>query len=118
MTETRDLVEVLADWREQATILAAHGHQAQAESIRSVCDAVAAAEGIAAFLDYLTESDAMSKSGKGRQWLRARFPGWLEQGLARWDPRRRGHRQYRSLIIPQRANAEAARAQARRDAAA
>lgn len=113
-----DLEQVIADWREQATILASNGHGAQAESIRRVCDAVVNAAGIREYLDWLSEADAVAKSAKSKWWLRARFPGWVDRGLARWDPKRSSQRQFRSIVIPQRVNSEAAKAQARRDAEA
>jgi len=47
----------------------------------------------------------MIQSGRSRQWLRGRFPGWLADGHAR----ARGHeRLYRAIIVPRRAQASAA----------
>ncbi len=118
MTERPDLEQVIADFREQANVLALNGHKAQADSIRGVIDAIVRARGVDEYMAWLSEDEAVSKSAKSSPWRRSRFAGWVDRGLARWDPRRKTKRQYRSLIIPQRANLEAARAQARRDAAA
>lgn len=107
------LEEVLADARGEAAVLRAHGHKGQAESIEKVCEAVTAAA--YEYLNWLTEPEARLRSGHSTEYLRARFARWLEQGLARWDGRKR---QYRAVVIPQRGNREAAREAGRRAGAA
>jgi hypothetical protein len=103
--------QVIADWRGNAAVLRANGHKAQAESIEACCRDMATA--FASYLDWLEESEAHARSGKSTDWLRGRFTEWEEQGLAEMRGRRRF---YRRVIIPRRANLEAARAQAERDA--
>lgn len=107
------LETVLANTREEASALRLHGHQAQAASLDRVADAVA--ECLAAHLDWLSESEARLRSGKGVAWFRARFPGWADPAvdLAEWRGRTR---YYRRVVVPRRANREAARAEAIRDA--
>lgn len=108
------LEDTLADSRGEAAVLRANGHGAQADSMERVCDRVA--ESMAAYLDWLTEDEAHSRSGKSVAWLRERFAGWLDLGLARYSDTRPARRQYRRVIIPVRANLDAARADARRQA--
>jgi len=105
------LEEVLADHRGQAAVLRHNGHPIQAASVEAVCDAVAAS--MVDYLTLLTEEQAMSRSGRGTDFLRSRFPAWESAGLAFREGRRR---QYRALIVPPRPNLDAARAEAMRDA--
>jgi hypothetical protein len=107
------LEQVLADAREDAQALRRHGHKHDAELIEALCDKVTAAA--YDFLNWLTEGEARLRSGHSVEYLRARFPAWLEQGLARWDGRKR---QYRAVVVPQRGNREAAREAGRRAGAA
>lgn len=107
------LEQVLADARGEAAVLRSHGHKAQADSVEKVCEAVTAAA--YEYLNWLSEAEARLRSGHSTEFLRARFARWLEQGLARWDGKRR---QYRAVVIPQRANREAAREAGRRAGAA
>lgn len=108
------LEDVLADLRGEAAVLRANGHGAQADSIERACGRVA--ESMAAYLDWLTEDEAHSRSGKSVEWLRTRFASWMDLGLARYTDARPPRRQYRRVIIPVRANLDAARADARRQA--
>ena len=108
------LEQVIADAREDAAVLKKHGQTAIADAIESLCDAVdTAAED---YLSWLSESDAMLRSGHTRTWLRVRFPMWDRQGLARWSPRNATAREYRALIVPQRTNVAALRTDARKAA--
>lgn len=105
------LEEVLADWRGQAAVLRANGHPTQAGSVEEVCDSVASC--MADYLTILSEEEARSRSGKGTDFLRTRFPAWEAAGMAFLEGRRR---RYRACIIPVRVNLDLARAEARRDA--
>lgn len=105
------LEDVLADCREDAALLRAHGHKGQPESMERVCDRVA--ESMRSYLEWLSEAEAHSRSGRAIDWLRGRFADWEAIGMAE----RRGRaRYYRAVIVPRRANLEAARADARREA--
>lgn len=98
------LEQVIADAREEASILLRNGHRAQAETLERFLDAVtAAAED---YLTWLTEPDAHLRCGWSVKMLRGRFPALCAQGLARLDGRRR---LYRACALPQRAHLEAAR---------
>lgn len=103
-----DLGQVLADWREQASILRRRGHPREAKHIEQLCDDVKYAAGT--YLDWLTEDEAMLRSGRSRTYLRARFPEWQSEHMALAEGRRR---RYRACVIPRRADVEAAKAAAR-----
>lgn len=105
------LEDVLAEFRGQAAVLRHNGHATQAASMEAVCDAVA--DSMVDYLTLLTEEQAMSRSGRGTEFLRSRFPAWESAGLAFRDGRRR---KYRAVIVPTRPNLDAARAEAMRDA--
>jgi hypothetical protein len=107
------LETVLADAREDAAALRRHGHKHDAELIEALCDKVA--EAAYPFLNWLSEAEARLKSGHSVAFLKSKFEAWQEQGLARMNERRR---EYRSVIIPQRGNREAAREAGRRAGAA
>jgi hypothetical protein len=106
----KPLETVLADWREQASVLRRNGHTHQADSIERLCADVG--EAAEEFLTWLNEQDAALRSGRSPAWLRKRYPEWEQAGHAR---RIGGRREYRMVIVPQKANLIAAR-QAGRDA--
>lgn len=106
--------QVLADLRGEAAVLKHNGHPLQARAIEQTVEAICKADPVRDLLDWLTEEEAMSRSGRTRDWLRGRFAQWESQHLARHQGKNR--RQYRAIIVPVRANLEAARAQGERDA--
>ena len=109
------LEQVLADEREDVAVLRRKGDPRTAEILERVLDRVArAAE---PFTTWLSEKDAMLRSGKAVPWLRDRFPMWERQGLARRDPVHPRKRQYLECIVPVRLNLDAVRADAARAAA-
>jgi hypothetical protein len=102
---SKALETVLADWREKASTLRSVRHAHDAELIDSICDEVSrSAED---YLRFLDETDAMLRSGKSADWLRARFEEWSKDGHAE---KRQGRRFYRAVVIPRRPDLEAARA--------
>lgn len=103
------LEEVLADAREEASLLSRHGHAAQAQSITSLCDAVTAV--MRSYLTWLSEDNARLRSGHGTDYLRARFAQWEADGMARKVGRMR---QYREVIVPMRQHLSVAREAGRR----
>jgi hypothetical protein len=110
---TTPLEQILADWAERAQTLRRCGHGAEAETLEALLSEVrVSAED---WLVWLSEDDAMLRSGKSRDWFRGRFPDWERRDLARRDGRKR---RYRAVVVPQRLNLEAAREQGRRDAEA
>jgi hypothetical protein len=91
------LEQVLADAKEEAAILRRAGHPAQADGLERLCGQVGrTAE---AWLRWLSEADAHTKSGRSIRWLRAQAPEWEAQDLAK----REGKAWlFRDCIIPQR----------------
>lgn len=106
-----DLQQVLADAREEATILEANHAAMSVTRVRELLKAVeTAAE---EWLLFLSEGDAVIRTGYSVPWLRARYEAWARDGHARMVGRAR---QYRACVLPRRANTQAA-AEAGRDAA-
>ena len=107
------LEQALADWRETANRARYLGHTAQAVALEKCLDDVELAT-----LDYrawLSEAEAVLRSGWSPRRLRGHFAEWSEQGMAE----KRGRvRYYRQVMVPRRANLEAARSQAERMAKA
>ena len=109
--EPRTLEQLLADWHGDAQVLRRRGHDGEADQVEQFADAVArAAED---YLRWLSEDDALLRSGRSLAWLRSQFAEWERAGHARRNARERW---YRMLVIPQRANTLAARAAGRRAA--
>lgn len=103
-----DLAQVLTDWSGQGAVLRARGHGREADHIEQLVGEVKAAA--APYLDWLSEDEAMLRSGRSRGYLRTRYPEWASEDMARLDGRRR---KYRRCIVPRRANIDTARADAR-----
>ena len=100
---SRDLKQVLADWRGDAAVLRRHGQRALADQL----EACAAEVQIAAeeWLTMLTESEASLFSGETVRWLQSRFPALERRGMAMKEGKTR---MYRQCALPRRA--ETARA--------
>lgn len=107
----KTLEQVLADALGELPVLRKHGQGGIADAIERLCAEVA--DATEDYRHWLSERDAILKSGKKAPWLRNHFPAWERQGLARWDPNDKRARQYRELIIPARTNVAALRADAR-----
>lgn len=99
------LEQVLADARGEAAVLRSHGHVAQAKSIDTLADRVAAS--MRAYLNTLSESEAALRSGWTPARLRGRFAEWEASGFAMLGAR--GKRRYRECIVPVRVDRSAAR---------
>lgn len=109
MAETLELAQVIADAREQAQVLRAAGHEGQARYVEQLLDRVKGAS--EDYLTWLSESDAIVKSGLAERTLRHRFRELLDCGLARYGDGRK--REYRACAIPPRPDIAAARARGR-----
>lgn len=97
------LEDLLADLREEATILRANSQGAQAASMERCCDAVR--DCMASYLDWMSEQEARLWSGWSVNRLRAHFAPWEAQGLAEWEgDGRRARRRYRRQAVPRRAD--------------
>lgn len=107
------LADVLSEATNDAAVLRLHGQAAQAATLERFRDAVA--DAMADYLDWLSEDEATLKCGRGVAYLKHRFADWQAAGLARTvGTGRRARRLYRRIVIPQRANLEAAYQQGRR----
>lgn len=94
-----ELETVLADMASDADALERTGNLKQAEYLRgSIARLRAAAEG---WLIWLSEPDALIRSGFQLDWLRGRFEALRREGHARMVGR---NRQYRMCAIPRKAN--------------
>lgn len=112
MPETPTLEQVIADAREELEIVKRAGHKEQAEYIDQLLNRiVAAAED---YLKWISEPDAILKSGLAERTLRRRFRELLECGLARYNGR---EREYRAIAVPPRPQILAARERGRQQVA-
>lgn len=111
MPET--LEQVVADAREEAAVLRRAGSTGQAEYVERLLDRVSvAAED---YLRWISEPDAMLKSGLAERTLRRRFRELLDCGLARYN--QKGEREYRAVAVPPRPAVIEARERGRQTAA-
>ena len=107
-----DLADVIASWRADAIVLRRNGQALLAKRLDDCAEAVE--QSAAEWLTWLSESDAMLRSGRSRDWLRAQFSAWEREGHATLQGR---NRMYRAVIVPRshsvnrarQAGAEAAR---------
>ena len=103
-TDSKGIEQVLADWRGDAQRMRARRLLREADLIDQVLDDVSQAT--EDYRRFVSEEDAQRRTGKSKAWLRARFEEWMRLGHARLDERRR--REYRLVVLPQRANASVA----------
>lgn len=98
------LATAIADARSDAQALRRMGNESQAAALENLVGKIAwAAE---PFTIWLSESDAMLRSGDSERTLRRRFRVLHECGLARYGVRNR--REYLQCAIPQRADVQSA----------
>jgi hypothetical protein len=95
------LEQVLADWLENAQAARRIDQPHDAELIERVIREVQ--EATEDYRHELSEEAAMNRSGRTREWLRARWREWQLDGHA-W--RRGRKRYYRAVIVPRRVNVE------------
>lgn len=94
----RDLATVIADWRGEAAVLRRRGENKTAVLLEQCAEeAAVAAE---SYLLWLSETDAILRTGRTRDWLRSRYEAWAAEGHARRTGR---DRQYRAVMLPRRA---------------
>lgn len=110
--QTPDLTQILADAREEAQVLRRAGNGGQADYVDALVSRVR--EAAEDFITWLSEADAMLKSGLSERTLRRRFRDCLDCGTARYGSK--GGREYLAAIIPNRADLGAQRARGRRAA--
>jgi hypothetical protein len=107
-----DLADTIADWQGDAAVLRRNGNAAAAEILERC--AREARDGAEDWLLWLSEGEAVTRSGFSLDTIRGRFEQLRRDGHARLV--KRGVRQYRACAIPRRANATTA-AQRGREAA-
>ena len=105
----RRLEVVIADLREEATILRTNGHAAQASTLTRALDEVVLSA--REFLEWISEGEAKLRSGRGDDYFRARRETWAEDGLAE---KRKKVWYYRRCAIERRKLTSITRAEARR----
>lgn len=99
----RSLEQVIADKRGELPVLRKHGQAALADALEEFAKEIA--DSAEDYMTWLTEKKAELRSGRSERWLRSQFPAWEREGHAKLE---HGHRYYRQLIVPQRANPIAA----------
>lgn len=110
MAET--LEQVLVDLKSDVPVLRRHGATVSLDEYDAAIARVArAAE---PFTTWLSEGDAILKSGHRVEWFRSRRERWAALGHARQG--RGGKWEYRDCIVPQRVDLDAVRADAERAA--
>lgn len=92
-----DLALILADLRSDAAVLRRSGHKSEADMCERIASDVAGAA--EEWITFLSEADAIIRSGRSKGWLRGRFAEWERDGHARLVGK---VRQYRQAIIPRR----------------
>lgn len=101
----KELSDVLDAWRSDAAVLRRAGHETEAVMCERMAGEVeASAE---EWVTFVTEADAMLRSGRSAAWHRGRFAEWERDGHARI---RSKLRYYRLAIIPRRYDITDARA--------
>jgi hypothetical protein len=100
MRAADDLATAIADARSDAQALRRMGNESQAAALEKLLSNIAwSAE---PFTNWISEADAMLRSGDSERTLRRRFRVLMECGLARYGIR--GRREYLTCAIPQRAD--------------
>jgi len=107
-----DAIEVLGDERGQAAVLRANGHDHDAKIIERICDRFA--EAAHEYLNFLSEPEAMLRTGKSERQMRRLYAELEARGHAK---RIGSTRYYREGMLEPRANLSAAREAGRRAAA-
>jgi hypothetical protein len=106
MRET--LKEVLEDELRQAEVLKHNDHDHDAKLIKRICKRVS--DATEDYLTFLNEPEAVLRTGRTVEFLRARFGGWERRGHAKRVGRVRS---YREIILDSRVDLGRIRADAR-----
>ncbi len=75
--------QMIADLREDANVLRRTGHTHDAATYDRILDNLVATTELEEVLTWLSEEDAMLRSGRGKAWLRSRFAEWERRGHAK-----------------------------------
>jgi len=103
-----DLVQAIADARGDVAVLKRHGAVVPVEKVAAFIDSIS--EAAYPFTTFISESDAVIRSGHQAKWFRQRFADWEKQGFARVNPHKAKDRQYLLCIVPLRHDLDALRA--------
>lgn len=106
------LEQVMADAREEINTLKRYGQQDVAAAVEAMLDRIQ--KQLREYLTWHDEKGAALLSGRGPGYFASRYDDWEARGLARTI--RRGHRQYREVVIPKRARLSEVQADAERAA--
>lgn len=98
-----DLASILAKRLDEADVLEKHGGAFSVDQIRAFIDEIKTAG--PDFITWLSEKEAMIRSGWSKPRLMSHFAQWQEQGYARHNPDRSKERQYLAVIVPVRQDA-------------
>lgn len=98
-TPPTDLTQILADAREEAQVLRSNGAGFAVGRVEELLAAIA--QSAEEWTTWLSEGDAMVRSGFSVVWFRGRFESLKRDGHARLVGRAR---QYRACAVPRRAN--------------
>lgn len=100
MSTADELATAIADAKSDAQALRRNGHLSEADNLERIASSISAkAE---PFTEWLSEEDAILRSGYSDRGIRRRFKVLLECGLARLAAR--GRREYLMCAVPKRAN--------------
>lgn len=104
----RDLATMFGDAEEEAAILDANKATFATSRVRELLREFRAAA--ADYITWISEREAMIRSGHKEPWLRKQFPTWERMGHAKLNDR--GQRLYLRLIVPLRSDDATIRAAA------
>lgn len=106
----RDLKDMFADAEEEAAMLDANEAKFSPSRVREMLREFRAASDD--YITWITEREAMIRSGHKEPWFRKQFQIWQQMKHAKVNDR--GQRMYRRLIVPLRRDEGASVAEARR----
>lgn len=92
------LEEIIETTRAELRVLRKWGFKDVADPFEELVKRVEAAT--YEYRTFVTEKDAVMRTGKSVPWLRSRFSEWERQGNARYNPRNSRERTYRVLVLP------------------
>lgn len=98
-----DLAHILAKRLDEAEVLERHGGAFSVQQIREFIAEIQTAG--PEFITWLSEKEAMIRSGWSKPRLMTQFAQWEEQGYARKNPERPKERQYLAVVVPVRQDA-------------
>jgi hypothetical protein len=111
MEDVMDLSSLLSDVLEEATVLDRNRKEFSTDRVREIVEEFR--DAAAPILTWISEAQAVVRSGRTARQLRRQFPEWERQGYARWNPQRPRERQYLLFVIGTSHDADAVHDSAR-----